>query len=63
VSPDRLLSANSRQEARARTHDEVQSIRNSVEVVFEQVGLAIERHRCGRVPEHALHCLHVGAWH
>jgi hypothetical protein len=41
--------------------NDVQSIGYGIEIVLEQVGVTIERHRCGRVAEHALHGLDVGA--
>ena len=39
----------------------VEPVGHCVEVVTEQAGVHIERHRCGRVPEHPLDGLYVGS--
>ncbi len=39
----------------------IEADRDGVQIVVEQVGVDVERHRCGGVAEHPLDCLHVGA--
>lgn len=39
----------------------IETVRNSAQIVVEQVGVDLERHGRGRVPEYPLHGLHVRA--
>jgi hypothetical protein len=39
----------------------VESVRDGVEAVLEEVSVEVERHRRGLVPEHLLHDLQVGS--
>lgn len=53
LSPQRVRTSRGRRS--------VEPVGNRVEVVTEEAGVDVERHRCGRVPEHALDDLDVGS--
>ena len=46
---------------RGRPADDVETVRNVIQLVREQVPVEVERHARGVVPEHLLDDLHVGA--
>lgn len=45
---------------RSRSDRIIETARNFVEILVKEVRVDVERHRRFRVPEHPLHCLHIG---
>jgi hypothetical protein len=45
---------------RSRSDRFVEPVRNSVQILIEQIGVDVERHRGFGMAEHSLHRLHVG---